>query len=312
MVSVRRAQDCDLERLIDFEPDVGLRALDPARLRRDAEEGRLRASWSWLVKEDGELVGRALWWGKPGAALPGALEALDLSHSVQDRADLAVQVLAAAQTVFAAQGASKPMEYTMNLARGWRQDAAAVVAVDWRRQACRSSGLSIELERLQYAWTPECGVPAASTYLAYRPGGDEEFLDLFARVAKGSLDAQTQRSIQEMGPAAQARDDLDFYLSCPGEREWWRVAVDREGDAVGFAIPSATPYHRNVGYLGVLPERRGRGMVDDLLGEITRIHADAGATMITATTDTTNAPMAAAFERAGYPITEVRLVLSAP
>lgn len=81
---------------------------------------------------------------------------------------------------------------------------------------------------------------------------------------------------------------------------------------MGFIVPSATPYDRNVGYLGVLPSRRGQGLVDDLLGEVTRIHAAAGAERITATTDMTNLPMAAAFGRAGYQVTEIRLVLEAP
>ena len=90
------------------------------------------------------------------------------------------------------------------------------------------------------------------------------------------------------------------------------VACEDSGAAVGFIVPSATPYHRNVGYLGVLPSYRGQGLVDDLLGEVTRIHAESGAELITATTDMTNRPMAAAFDRAGYAVTEIRLVLSAP
>jgi len=114
-----------------------------------------------------------------------------------------------------------------------------------------------------------------------------------------------------MNPRAQARDDYDFYLSCPGERDWWRIATSPQGEPVGFVVPSATPYARNVGYLGVLPSHRGRGLVDDLLAEVTRIHAAAGAERITATTDTTNAPMAAAFDRADYRVTGARLVLEA-
>ena len=61
-----------------------------------------------------------------------------------------------------------------------------------------------------------------------------------------------------------------------------------------------------------MPELRGRGYVDDLLGEITRFHAAGGADSITATTDVSNAPMAAAFERANYPVTEVVMVFQAP
>jgi RimJ/RimL family protein N-acetyltransferase len=136
-------------------------------------------------------------------------------------------------------------------------------------------------------------VPAASGRLVFRPGQDEEFLAAFRRVAVGTLDAATQRDLATIGADRQARSDLEFYRSCPGESSWWRLAETTGGELVGFAIPSATPYHRNVGYLGVVPELRGHGYVDDLLGEITRVHAADGADRITATTDVPNAPMAA-------------------
>ena len=140
----------------------------------------------------------------------------------------------------------------------------------------------------------------------------QEFVELFREAARRSLDMETRLALETMDEVCQAKDDVEFYESCPGEREWWWVATDHEGVPVGFIVPSATPYHRNVGYLAVLPRHRGQGLVDDLLGEVTRIHATAGAQRITATTDMTNLPMAAAFDRAGYGVTEVRLVLQAP
>ncbi len=105
---------------------------------------------------------------------------------------------------------------------------------------------------------------------------------------------------------------MDFYLGCPGRREWWRVAHTPDGQVAGLALPSSTPYARNVGYLGVVPEFRGHGYVDDLLTEIILIHAESGAELITATTDTGNAPMAAAFARAGFRTSEIRMLYSAP
>ncbi|MEV4015449.1 GNAT family N-acetyltransferase [Nonomuraea angiospora] len=74
-----------------------------------------------------------------------------------------------------------------------------------------------------------------------------------------------------------------------------------------MAIPAATPYTVNVGYLGVVPEFRGRGYVNEMLAEIIRMHAANGESRITATTDVDNAPMAAAFWRAGYCDTEIRI-----
>jgi hypothetical protein len=54
------------------------------------------------------------------------------------------------------------------------------------------------------------------------------------------------------------------------------------------------------------------GYVDDILAEVTRVHAERGAARITATTDLGNAPMAAAFGRAGYRNVQARIILSAP
>jgi RimJ/RimL family protein N-acetyltransferase len=67
-----------------------------------------------------------------------------------------------------------------------------------------------------------------------------------------------------------------------------------------------------VSYLGVLSQHRGQGYVDDLLSEITHMHAERGEPKITGTTDRGNAPMAAAFLRCGYAVTKPRIVLSPP
>lgn len=67
---------------------------------------------------------------------------------------------------------------------------------------------------------------------------------MFRRVAVGSLDVATQRDIATIGADRQARDDLEFYRSCPGERSWWRLAETIGGELAGFAIPSATPCAR--------------------------------------------------------------------
>jgi RimJ/RimL family protein N-acetyltransferase len=99
----------------------------------------------------------------------------------------------------------------------------------------------------------------------------------------------------------------------PGDRGWWFTASTPGGQPVGFGVPSRNSEVPVVGYLGVLPEHRGYGYIDDILAELTRIlAAEAQADVIHADTDLTNGPMAAAFERAGYRNTARRVVLSAP
>jgi RimJ/RimL family protein N-acetyltransferase len=146
----------------------------------------------------------------------------------------------------------------------------------------------------------------------FRSGRDDEFLAVFAAVTAGSLDDATRRGIAAHGVEGQARDDLECYLGMPGDRGWWRLAETAAGELIGFVVPSANAGGPVVGYLGVLPAHRGRGFVDDLLAEATRILVGAGATRIVADTDAANAPMAQAFDRAGYRGFAVRLVISPP
>lgn len=311
-VRARRARSADVEALIDFPDDPGMTGLPREQVRADFEAGRLRPEWTWVLERDRRLIGRALWWGRAeGDRVPSALDALDVLAEAGDRQAAAVEMLRGGLGDFAAAGEPTMPPYTLRLPGGWRDSAESRHAVEWRRDAMAEVGFTSVLERLQYEWTPESGVPWSSMRLSFRPGSDVEFVALFREAARGSLDVETRRALETMDELSQAEDDVEFYAGCPGERDWWRVATDQEGVPVGFIVPSATPYHRNVGYLGVLPAHRGQGLVDVLLAEVTRIHAAAGAERITATTDMTNHPMAAAFGRAGYRITEIRLVLEA-
>ncbi|MBV1855082.1 GNAT family N-acetyltransferase [Catellatospora sp. NEAU-YM18] len=287
------------------------------RYRAEAAQRQYRPEWTWVAQDrDGRILARALWWGQHDSTHPLALDCLTTADEVPaaDRAALAAGLLDAAHYAFGEAGAPQPPLYNlMRLPGGWRDDSAYVTAVTWRQEAARRAGLTVEVERLQYEWTPQAGVPEQPERLVFTAEPDDEvFLAAMLRVAEGSLDAHTREGEAAQGAEATAREALAFYLDRPGKREWWRLAHTRDGALAGLAIPSATPYHRNVGYLGVVPELRGHGYVTELLAAITRFHAAAGAEVITATTDLGNRPMAKAFELAGYRTTEVRLIFSAP
>ncbi|WP_327010140.1 GNAT family N-acetyltransferase [Dactylosporangium sp. NBC_01737] len=305
--------DADIDRVAAVVVDEPVGWIGAERFRAELAQRMYRPEWTWIAEQEGRIVARALWWGLADGTHPVALDCLTVDPSVPDRVALAAEVLAAGMSAL---GAPVAPQYNVSVTGGWRDDPATVAAVEWRRAAALAAGLTEEVERLRFEWTPAPPgtgtVPVSESRLVYRDAGDEEFLDVFRRVAAGSLDAQTRRSLSAEGVEATARAEMDFYLGCPGERSWWRIATTPDGTVVGLAVPSATPYHRNVGYLGVVPEMRGRGYVDELLAEITRIHAADGAPVITATTDAANAPMAAAFVRAGYRVTEIRLVYTAP
>ncbi|MFE2724263.1 GNAT family N-acetyltransferase [Kitasatospora sp. NPDC059327] len=302
------ADPSGLDRALAYPADGPVPALTAEKIREELAENRMRPEWIWFAQdEDGGILARALWWGRADSERPIALDCLQVRAGVADPAAVATALLEAGHTAFG----NRP-GYNLSLPRGWRDEPELAEAVAWRRRAGERAGLTREIERLRYEWTPEGGTAEPTGRLVFREGTDEEFLEAFVRLSRDSLDLATQNELLTMDAEQLAREDFDFYLNCPGERSWWRLAELPDGTPAGMAIPSATPYHRNVGYLGVVPEQRGRGLIDEILGEITRFHAAAGAERITATTDTVNAPMAAAFDRAGYQVTEIRLVLECP
>lgn len=282
--------------------------------RAEAAQRQYRPEWTWIAEDGDRILARAVWWGQTDSEHPLALDCLVTDDDVTDRAGVAAELLTAAHKAFLDAGAQRPPLYNiMKLPGGWRDDPAMAATVAWRQEAAHRAGLTAEVERLQFEWTPDAGIPEPGGRLLFSPEPDDEvFLRALLRVAEGSLDAHTRENEAAHGAEATAREALEFYLDRPGKREWWRLAHTPDGALAGLAIPSATPYNRNVGYLGVVPELRGQGLVAEILAEITRFHAAEGADRITATTDLGNRPMAAAFDRAGYRNTEVRVILSAP
>ena len=306
--------ESDLDRVLSVPMTEPLWYVTADEYRRELAKRQYRPEWTWIAEDEGRVLARAVWWGQADSTHPLALDCLLTADAAADRAGVTSELLAAAHRAFLGTGATQVPDYNiLKLPGDWRSTPATAAAVNWRQDAAARAGLTVATERLQFEWTPEAGVPEPTARLVFTPEPDDEvFLEAFRRVAEGSLDAHTVHSAAAIGAEATARESLQFYLERPGKRDWWRLAHLSDGALVGLAIPSATPYARNVGYLGVVPEQRGRGYVSELLAEITRCHAYAGADRITATTDLGNQPMTNAFARAGYRNTESRLILAAP
>ncbi|MFI5959006.1 GNAT family N-acetyltransferase [Cryptosporangium sp. NPDC051539] len=274
---------------------------------------RYRPEWTWIAHAEGHVVARAVWWGRPDSDRPLLLDCLWVDGSGGDQVAIAAELLVAAHRRFGESGCGLPEAFRMSVPNGWRTDETVRDAVTWRQQAAAAVGFTHVVERLQFEWTPAAGVPEADSRLEFRAEPDDEnMLEIFRRVGDGSLDAQTRKNRSRMSPQDVARQEMAFYLAAPGERDWWRAVYRPDGALAGLAIPSATSENPNVGYLGVVPEMRGRGYARMILDAITRSHAGRGATRVTATTDRDNVPMARAFQQSGYRNTETRLLLSAP
>jgi GNAT superfamily N-acetyltransferase len=311
-VNFRKSVEADLDQILALLDEKSINTAHRDRYVEFLENGQYRREFTWVAEDgDGRVVAVAVWWTFPSADRPIALDGLFAAPAVTD--PVAVWTELVEQVMRDAPATDEPPSYHIFLPPGWRADAEIQAALQPRRAAAAAAGMTEALERLRFEWLAETPVPTRSQRLTFRAEPDDEaFLDVFRRVAAGSLDASTRDTIARAGLDGYAREDLEMYKTMPGERGWWKLAYDKAGDLIGFAIPSRNNGGPVVGFLGVLPEHRGHGYAGDLLAEITADLADLGAQRIAADTDVENVPMANSFRRLGYREFAVRLVLSPP
>ncbi|WP_020580217.1 GNAT family N-acetyltransferase [Actinopolymorpha alba] len=288
-------------------PGVGMQA---RRTYADTAARReYRPEWTWVALRGDRVVARAAWWGGPDDADPVALDWFD-PGAEPDRIEVGARLLAAAHDQLRTSEGERPA-YHLFLPVGWRESPDVRVAAEDRIAAAERAGLSFFVERLSYRWSRADGLPKRTDRLVFRPVEDAEFVEVLRRLLDGTLDAHSRRDVERHGLEQAARIQLEDLRWFPSPREWWQLAFTPEGELVGLIVPARNHALPVIGYIGVVPEQRGRGYVDDLLAEMTWRLADASGAEeeIAADTDLGNTPMAAAFTRAGYRNTAVRIVL---
>jgi RimJ/RimL family protein N-acetyltransferase len=269
----------------------------------DLDTGRRHLDWLWVALRGDRLLGRVGWWTRSAENPPLVLDFFDTSD-VDDGAALVRTAMAAVVP----EGATPP-DHIRFLPPDWHDDPEVVRAVDVRRSVLEGLGARQLVERLRLQWDAGGPVPPPSDRLRFRPvASREELVGLMTRVLEGTLDAHSRSELTRMTPAEQANLQFDNELAgYTTPRDWWRVATLPDDTPVGFVIPARNAYNPIIAYLGVLPAFRGKGYVDDILGEGTRILAAQGVPRIRAATDVGNVPMARCFARAGYAIFERQL-----
>ncbi|KAA6211471.1 GNAT family N-acetyltransferase [Streptomyces filamentosus] len=274
-------------------------------LADDLAAGRRRPEWLWVAVRDGRLLGRVAWWTREGGEAPLVLDFFDLDPELpaEQAAEVGRRLLADALAAVVPAGAVPP-EYTRYLPADWREVPETRERVELLFSLLDETGARPLVERLRLEWLPGTPVAEPTGRLAFRPVRDrEDLLALMTPVMEGTLDAHGRAGLAGgLTPreAAERHYDEEFpHHRSP--RAWWRVAeLPDTGEPVGFVVPARNAYNPIIAYLGVLPAHRGRGYVDEILAEGTRILAAAGVPRVRAATDLGNVPMAAAFARAGY------------
>ncbi|MET9800182.1 GNAT family N-acetyltransferase [Streptomyces sp. NPDC006368] len=271
---------------------------DPLGARHAHARTTHRPEWKRVALRDGKVVARGAWWGGPDDTTPLTINWFDVAEGEEDAGAHLLRT------------SPYQVELELNLPAGWREDPVTRAAGQARMRAAHTAGYEVLVERYMYLWTPDLGLPERPGRLTFAPEPDDGvFFDALRRIHAVTLDAHALRAIGQGGLDQAAQEELDFFHWCPSPREWWQVAYAPGGDLAGIHIPAHNPSGPCVGFIGVVPEHRGRGYAYDLLAECTHFLVERGARYIAGATDQGNAPMAANFAKAGYPVVRERVNL---
>lgn len=260
------------------------------------DAGSMRPEWCFVIEEDGESLGRGALWTLPGMDEPLDLVLLDvpwedLSFGVR----LLKEVLERARSLGA-----REIGHVLDAPVMWPQWQSLS---DRRVELLQRVGFVLRRETSRFEWRRENGALPVARPLDFRTldeVGEAEFVGAIERVSEGTLDREIQDERDELGPAEAAREFFELERKLEYEASWCRLAYAADGGLIGLVMPARNPTSAVINYVGVVPEHRGKGYVDDLLAEGTEALHAAGAEYVRADTDTRNLPMAAAFRRAGY------------
>lgn len=168
-------------------------------------------------------------------------------------------------------------------------------------------GMRVQRQKIAFRWQTADALPSPSRRLLFRSlneVGKEAYIEATCRVTEQTLDRVDQEEQVRQGVEVYAREEFQIlqesYFSKP---DWWQLAYTPENKLVGLLMPILFDQggeEGTIGYIGVVPEQRGKGYIDDLLVQCTTILRAGGARSIFADTDSENFPMINSFRRVGY------------
>jgi ribosomal protein S18 acetylase RimI-like enzyme len=270
--------------------------------------GTGRPEWCFVAERGGRTAGRLTYRSPHPVGAHRAVDILDLPWD-GDWLGVGGPLLRQSLAALRAQGATT-VDCAVDTPSGWDPFRAQILRLLAR------CGFALRRETHRFEWRPPArarpGEPVSPPpgRLMYRPleeAGEAAFVAAIGTVMTGTLDRGHRQDLRREGPARKARGYFDAarrlaagggWRAGPG---WWQLAETPTGAFVGLLMPMINAAGTGiVWYLGVAPEQRGRRYVDDLLARLTGVLAAAGVARIVADADTENAPMAAAFRRAGW------------
>jgi ribosomal protein S18 acetylase RimI-like enzyme len=258
------------------------------------QEGRSSPGQCFLAEDERGIAGRVAYWSQ--AWNPRALFIFGLHLPWKSNyIEVGRKLFGVSMSQMRARGAKSVTHYFYAEYDGH---------VEERHRLMQALGFEQTQDKIRYLWTGG-SLPADADRLVYRnmpEAGEEAFRDAVQGVTVGTLDREDQDRVNRLGHEAAAKEYMHLLEDADDPKhDWWLLGYGPEGKLVGLVVPQPLDDEEGtIGYIGVVPDRRGQGYVMDLLVKATRLIQSHGLAKSVAEVDRLNVPMRSALERAGY------------
>jgi ribosomal protein S18 acetylase RimI-like enzyme len=237
--------------------------------------------------------------GLPGQAVPTDVVMIDADWSDEDLS-AGRALLARVHELAGALGADG-LSYSVDSPPGAPQYQENE---DARIRLLASSGYRLLRDGLRWRYSRSSSQSAEQehslTFRTLPEVGDDAFVAAIASTYEGTRDSWITRGIEERGRLGAALADFLDYQGMVYLPEWWELAFTEDGALAGVIMAARNPSTAVIGYVGVVPEQRGRGLAQQLVRRGTEVLLSSGADEIGGDCDRDNVGIVKAFQRAGY------------
>jgi len=258
------------------------------------ESGESSPEWCFVAEEKGEFIARVSYW--VFSSNPGEIHMLGL-HLPWDGnyCEIGTKLLTQSLAQMRRRGADS-LEC--------RLYSDSTTFLGEHKKLFELIGLSLTQEKWRFIREETDRSIVISDRLVFKTlndAGKDAFINAIQQVTEGTLDQEDQLSIETLGREKAALNYFNTLKDIDYRPEWWQLAYKTDGRLVGLIIPQKFSSKEGaINYIGVVPEQRGLGYVNDLLAKGTIILQADGVKRIIADVDSNNIPMARANIRAGY------------
>jgi GNAT superfamily N-acetyltransferase len=127
-----------------------------------------------------------------------------------------------------------------------------------------------------------------------------EIISLIEQTSQSCNDSQTKYFCRSLGSHGDAKLTLETMELASHDPCWWLVALGPGGRQAGLVLPVLNYGKLTIGFIGVVPEFRGRGIASYLLHQLHPIVNRSGYSVFYAEVDKRNKSMQRALAKSGF------------